>query len=64
MTDQSKKPEKGSDVQELVSVPVEVQIELAENRRLLAEARYELSVRRGQCWNDSTRKQRAASVNP
>ena len=34
-----------------VAVPVEVQVHLAENRRALAEARYDLSVRRGRGWN-------------
>lgn len=33
-----------------VAVPVDLQIELAENRRSLAEARYEISVRKGRAW--------------
>ena len=33
-----------------VALPVDLQIELAENRRSLAEARYEISVRKGRAW--------------
>lgn len=33
-----------------VAVPVDVQISLAENRRILAETRYELNVQRGRGW--------------
>ena len=33
-----------------VAVPVEVQIQMAETRRALAKARYELSVRKGRSW--------------
>jgi len=33
-----------------VAVPVDVQILLAESRRILAETRYELNVRRGRGW--------------
>ena len=34
-----------------VAVPVDLQIELAENRRSLAEFRYEMNVRMGSAWN-------------
>lgn len=52
MMAQPKKREKDAKIQEHnVAVPVELQIELAENRRRLTEARYELSVRRGRSWN-------------
>ena len=34
-----------------VAVPVELQIKLAKNRRDLAAARYDLSVRKGRSWN-------------
>ena len=39
-----------------IAVPVDVQVHLAENRRALAEARYELSVRRGRSWIAPTEK--------
>ena len=49
---QPKKQETETQVHEHnVAVPVDVQIQLAKNRRFLAEARYELSVRRGRSWN-------------
>ena len=39
-------------VQEItVAVPVDLQIKLAKNRRELAAARYDLSVRKGRSWN-------------
>ena len=34
-----------------VAVPVDLQIQLAKNRRDLAAARYDLSVRKGRSWN-------------
>ena len=34
-----------------VAVPVDLQIKLAKNRRELAAARYDLSVRKGRSWN-------------
>ena len=33
-----------------ITVPVDVQINLAENRRLMAETRYEINIRRGRGW--------------
>ena len=34
-----------------IAIPVELQIELAETRRSLAELRYDLSIRRGRSWD-------------
>ena len=34
-----------------IAVPVDLQVELAMNRRSLAEARYEISVRKGAAWD-------------
>ena len=39
-----------------IAVPVDLQIELAENRRSLAKARYEISVRKGSAWDTHTNK--------
>ena len=35
-----------------VALPVDLQIELAENRRSLAQGRYEISVRKGRAWDN------------
>ena len=49
---QPKRPEKDIEIQEPnVAVPVELQIELAENRKKLAATRYELNVRKGRSWD-------------
>ncbi len=34
-----------------VAVPIDLQVELAENRRSLAETRYQISVRKGSAWD-------------
>ena len=39
-----------------VAVPVDLQIKLAKNRRDLAAARYDLSVRKGRSWNGPPNK--------
>ncbi len=33
------------------AVPLDVQLDLAENRKMLAEFRYELMIRRGRGWD-------------
>ena len=51
MVQESSKSNKNTKAQQQkVAVPVEVQIQLAETRRELAEARYEISVRKGRSW--------------
>ena len=42
------------------AVPVDLQIKLAKNRRALAEARYDLSVRKGRSWDVHMNKSRKA----
>ena len=49
---QSNRSEAKTKIHEVnVTVPVDLQIKLAKNRRDLAAARYDLSVRKGRGWN-------------